>query len=193
MIVRLIDFLKVQGITAMLTNLTSGGEALERSDVDISSIVDSWLLLRDIELGGERNRALYILKSRGMAHSNQLREFLLTDHGVELLDVYVGPEGVLTGSARVSLEARERANSLAMQQEVQRKERDRQRKRDALEARILAMRKEFEIEEAETALVTSQEQDRKQRLDDDRNIMAMSRQADEGNGVARSRRKSNSK
>jgi len=193
MIVRLIDFLKVQGITAMLTNLTSGGEALERSDVDISSIVDSWLLLRDIELGGERNRALYILKSRGMAHSNQLREFLLTDHGVELLDVYVGPEGVLTGSARVSLEARERANSLAMQQEVQRKERDRQRKRDALEARILAMRKEFEIEEAETALVTSQEQDRKQRLDDDRNTMAMSRQADEGNGVARSRRKSNSK
>ena len=91
MIVRLIDFLKQKQITAFLTNLTSGGAALERTDVEISSIVDSWLFTRDIELDGERNRALYVLKSRGTAHSNQLREFLLTPHGVDLLDVYVGP------------------------------------------------------------------------------------------------------
>jgi circadian clock protein KaiC len=109
MLLRLMDFLKLQGITAVLTNLSSNGEALEATNVQISSLVDTWLLLRDIELGGERNRALYVLKSRGMSHSNQLREFRLTDHGVELLDVYVGPEGVLTGSSRLSQEAREKA------------------------------------------------------------------------------------
>jgi circadian clock protein KaiC len=193
MIVRLIDFLKFHGITAMLTNLMSAGTAMERTEVEISSIVDTWILLRDIELGGERNRSLYVLKSRGMRHSNQLREFLLTDHGVDLLDVYVGPEGVLTGSSRVSLEAQERASSLAARQEAKRKERERQRKREALEARILAMRKEFEIEDAESALVATEELARKDRLEEDRQAMAVSRQADEGNGAARSRRKLNSK
>jgi len=187
MIVRLIDFLKFRQITAMLLNLTTSGEALEHTDVDISSIVDSWLLLRDVELGGERNRALYVLKSRGMAHSNQLREFLLTARGIDLLDVYVGPEGVLTGSSRVSLEARERAATLAGQQEAERKERDRERKREALEAKIIALRKEFEIEEAESELVTEQETTRRERLQEDRQTMARSRHADEGNGAARPR------
>ena len=80
-----------------------------RAKSGISSLIDTWLLLRDIELGGERNRGMYVLKSRGMAHSNQIREFLLTDHGVELKDVYIGPEGVLTGSLRLAQEAREQA------------------------------------------------------------------------------------
>jgi circadian clock protein KaiC len=193
MVVRLIDFLKVRGLTAMLVNLTSGGESLERTVLNISSIVDSWILLRDIELGGERNRAMYVLKSRGMRHSNQLREYLITDHGVELLDVYVGPEGVLTGSSRVSLEARERAAAVALQQEADRKQRERQRKREALEARIIAMRKEFEIEDAESALNASQELTRKQRLAEDRRAMAHSRQADEGNGSLRPRRNQDSR
>jgi circadian clock protein KaiC len=194
MIVRLIDFLKVRGVTTMLTNLTSGGDSLERTEIDISSIVDTWLLLRDIEFGGERNRALYVLKSRGMKHSNQLREFVLTDHGVELLDVYVGPEGVLTGSSRVSLEARERASVLASQQEVERKQRERQRKRDALEAKIVALRKEFEIEDSENSLLASEELARREQIiEDDRQVMATSRGADKGNGNARSRRKLNSK
>jgi circadian clock protein KaiC len=86
MLIRLIDFLKVQGITAFFTNLNHGGEALETSDVQISSLVDSWILLRDIELRGERNRAIYVLKSRGMAHSNQMREFRMTNRGFDLLD-----------------------------------------------------------------------------------------------------------
>lgn len=189
MIVRLIDFLKFRQITAMLLNLTTSGNALEHTDVDISSIVDSWLLLRDMELDGERNRAMYVLKSRGMKHSNQLREFLLTDRGVDLLDVYVGPEGVLTGSSRVSLEARERAATLAGQQEAERKERDRERKREALEAKIIALRKEFEIEEAESELVASQETTRRERLREDRQTMARSRQADESNGSTPPRRK----
>ncbi|HUA14125.1 MAG TPA: circadian clock protein KaiC [Verrucomicrobiae bacterium] len=193
MIVRLIDFLKARGITAMLVNLTGSSESLERTQVEISSIVDTWILLRDVELGAERNRAIYVLKSRGMRHSNQLREFLITDQGVKLLDVYVGPEGVLTGSSRLSLEARERASSLAEEQETERKDRERRRKREALEAKIIALRKEFEIEDVESALVASEEAARIDQLGRDRDAMAISRQADRGNGVERPRRKLNSK
>jgi len=149
MLIRLIDFLKQREVTGFLTNLTSGGESIEKTDVEISSIVDTWLFVRAIELGGERNRALYVLKSRGMAHSNQLREFLLTPHGIDLLDVYVGPEGVLTGRL-ASRRRRGRRQTLCFgQQESERRERERMRKREALEARITALRKEFELEERE--------------------------------------------
>ena len=189
MLIRLIDFLKSRGITAFLTNLTNtGGGSLERTDIEISSIVDSWLFVRDIELNGERNRALYVLKSRGMAHSNQLREYLITGHGIDLLDVYVGPEGVLTGSSRLSQEAREKAAVLARQREAERIARDRQRKREALEARILALRKEFELEEREAETLGSEEGRRERVLDEDRAAMAISRKADVGNGSARPHR-----
>jgi len=178
MIIRLIDFLKQRQVTAFLTNLTSGGEALERTDVEISSIVDTWLFTRDIELDGERNRAMYVLKSRGMAHSNQLREFLLTPRGVDLQDVYVGPEGVLTGSSRLSQEAREKADALARRQAAERKDRDRMRKREALEARIAALRKEFEVEEAEAEIAGEEDVSREGVIADDREAMSRSRQAD---------------
>ncbi len=178
MLIRLIDFLKVQGITAFLTNLTSQGDALEATQVQISSLADTWLLLRDIELSGERNRAIYVLKSRGMAHSNQLREFLLTDHGMDLLDVYVGPEGALTGSARLSQEAREREAHAAHQQEAERRQRDLQRKREALEARILALRKEFEAEQEQYTLAASQDDAREKAFAQARDAMAASRRAD---------------
>jgi circadian clock protein KaiC len=182
MLIRLIDFLKQKGITAFLTNLTSAGAALERTDVEISSIVDSWLLMRDLEVGGERNRALYVLKSRGMAHSNQLREFLLTPHGFNLLDMYVGPEGVLTGSSRLSQEARENEAALLRQQQGEHRERERKRKREALEARIAALRKEFEIDEAEAATLGNQETDWDRNLENTRSAMARSRKADRDNG-----------
>jgi len=178
MLIRLIDFLKQQGITALLTNLTSGGGALEKTDVEISSIVDSWLLMRDIELEGERNRSLYVLKSRGMAHSNQLREFLLTERGIDLLDVYVGPGGVLTGSSRLSQEAQEKAADVERRQEAKRRERDRVKKREALEARIAALRKEFEVEEEESEAAETQEGLREQVMIESRNSMARSRKAD---------------
>jgi circadian clock protein KaiC len=178
MLIRLIDFLKQRGVTAFLTNLTSGGDALEKTDVDISSIVDSWLFVRDVELNGERNRALYVLKSRGMAHSNQLREYLLTGRGVDLLDVYVGPEGVLTGSSRLSQEAREKAAALARQQESERREREQNRKREALEARIAALRKEFEVEEDEAAKLLDQELSKEKVVTEDRDAMARIRLAD---------------
>jgi circadian clock protein KaiC len=192
MLIRLIDFLKVRGVTAFLTNLTSGGAALEHTDVDISSIVDSWLFVRDIELNGERNRAMYVLKSRGMSHSNQLREFVLTEQGVDLLDVYVGPEGVLTGSSRLSQEAREATAAAARREEAGRKERDMARKRDALEARIFALRKEFEVEGEEFALLALQQKSREDAIARDRDAMALSRQADRGE-AARSPKSSRSR
>ena len=133
MLLRLIDFLKAQQITAFLTHLTSGGTATEATDVGVSSIIDTWLLLRDIELGGERNRGLYVLKSRGMKHSNQIREFVVTPEGIRLLDVYVGPEGVLTGSMRAAQEAREQAAALALRQEMEAKQREVERLRAALD------------------------------------------------------------
>ncbi len=188
MLIRLIDFLKMRGITAFLTNLTSGGAALERTDVDISSIVDTWLFVRDIELGAERNRALYVLKSRGMSHSNQLREFLLTENGVDLVDVYLGPEGVLTGSSRLSQEAREAAGTLARQQEAAAKERDVKRKREALEARILALRKEFESEEAEAATITTEELNRQNAIIESQEAMSRSRRANPGGEAGRSQK-----
>ena len=192
MLIRLIDFLKQRQVTAFLTNLTSGGEALEKTDVEISSIVDTWLFMRDIELDGERNRALYVLKSRGMAHSNQLREFLLTERGVDLLNVYVGPEGVLTGSSRLSQEAREEAAAVDRRQEAERKERERTRKREALEARIAALRKEFEVEEEEAATSVSQDVSREKVIAENRAAMSRIRQADmvKGSALPKGRRSS---
>lgn len=102
MLTRLIDFFKAQQITALFTSLTEGGNALERSEVGISSLMDTWILLRRLESNGEHNRGIWVLKSRGMAHSNQIREFVFTDRGIELAEVYLGPEGVLTGTARAA-------------------------------------------------------------------------------------------
>jgi circadian clock protein KaiC len=179
MLTRLVDFLKTQGVTAFLTSLTSGRSSeQEATDLEMSSLVDSWLLLRDVELNGERNRTMFVLKSRGTAHSNQLREFLLTDHGVELKDVYAGADGVLTGSARVAQEAREEAASLLRQQEIEGRQRELERKRAALEARIAAQRREFEIEEEELERLIGEQQTREQVLRDDRTRMHTSRRGD---------------
>jgi circadian clock protein KaiC len=177
MLTRLMDFLKTHKITALWTNLTSGDEQ-EKTDVGISSLVDTWLLLRAIELGGERNRALYVLKSRGMAHSNQIREFLLTDHGIELTDIYLGPEGVLTGSARQAQEAIESAEALAREQEIAARRRELERKRQALEARITAMRKEFEADEEEAKRIIVESQKREDVFSHEKQKMAASRHAD---------------
>jgi circadian clock protein KaiC len=124
MLMRIVDFLKLNQITALFTSLTSNESTLESSDVGISSLIDTWLLLRDIELNGERNRGMYVLKSRGMANSNQIREFILTNHGVELRDVYIGASGVLTGSARVAQEALENAEVLTRKLDIERKKRE---------------------------------------------------------------------
>jgi circadian clock protein KaiC len=186
LLTRVIDFLKGQQITAVFTSLNHGGEALEGTQSGVSSLIDTWILLRDIELGGERNRGLYILKSRGMAHSNQVREFLLTDHGIELMDVYVGPEGVLTGSMRQAQEARELAAALVRQQEIERRQRELERKRRALEAQVAAQRAQFEAEQDEMKQWIAQEQASGERQREGRQRMSRSRKAD-GAGETASR------
>lgn len=148
-------------------------------------------MLRELELGSERNRGLYILKSRGMAHSNQIREFVLTDRGVALKDVYVGPEGVLTGSMRLAQEAREQATALSYQQEIERRQRDLERKRQALEAEMAALRSQFEAEEAELEQLIDQQQAAADAGRQEREEMARSRKADKpvkATSATRSRR-----
>ncbi len=146
---RLVDHLKSRNITVLFTSLTPGAADEEMTNVGISSLADTWLLLQNLETAGERNRAITILKSRGMAHSNQVREFLLTGKGIDLVDVYIGPEGVLTGSARVSREADEKAREAALRLEIDRLEADRRKRRALLEEQIARLRSEFEGEEKE--------------------------------------------
>jgi circadian clock protein KaiC len=178
MLVRLIDFFKSNHITSLFTSLTQGGEDLERTAEEVSSLTDTWLLLRGVETNGERNRVLYILKSRGMAHSNQLREFLLTDHGIELLDVYTGPEGVLTGTARATQEARERAATAEREAEVMRRQRELERKRQVTEAHVAALRAEVEAAEADMQQFLQQEEQRGIQLSTERTERARLRRAD---------------
>lgn len=148
MLVRLVDHLKLRGTTVLMTCLTHAGASPEQSEQEISSIVDTWIFLRDVESSGERNRCVYILKSRGMAHSNQVREFRLSDHGISLVDVYIGDGALLTGSARLAQAAREREAEEEAQQQIERKQLALKRKRALLETRIEAMRAEFAAEEA---------------------------------------------
>jgi circadian clock protein KaiC len=174
---RLVDFLKEQRITALMTTLTSGSDAQEQTEVNISSLVDTWLLLRDIESGGERNRGLYILKARGVAHSNQIREFLLTDHGIDLREVYLGEAGLLTGSARVTQEARDAAVATSARQEIERKQLLLARKRKALDAQVAALQLELETEEQESLQLAAQEELKLKQWDQARGEMARSRSA----------------
>ncbi|MDP3452006.1 MAG: circadian clock protein KaiC [Bacteroidales bacterium] len=175
MLMRIVDFLKASQITALFTSLTSSESSLESSEAGISSLIDTWILLRDIELSGERNRGMYVLKSRGMANSNQIREFLLTDHGVELREAYIGLEGVLTGSARIAQEAKESAELLIRKRDIERKKREIEQKRNALEAQISALHFEFESEESEAIKMIEIEQDQIKRLKKDKVQMAESR------------------
>jgi circadian clock protein KaiC len=177
MLMRIVDFLKMNQITALFTSLTSTGSTLESSDVGISSLIDTWLLLRDIELNGERNRGMYVLKSRGMANSNQIREFILTNHGVELREAYIGASGVLTGSARIAQEALENAEVLTRKQDIERRKRELERKRKALEAHISSLQADFESAESEALKLIKTEQDMIKRLELDKIEMAVSRKS----------------
>jgi circadian clock protein KaiC len=144
--------------------------------------MDTWLLLREIETNGERNRCMYVIKSRGMAHSNQMREFLLTSRGAELRDAYLGAEGVLTGSARAAQEAQEAAAATLRQQEIERKQRELERKRAALDAQIAALRASYDLESQELEMGLAEERLREEKLAADRVDMARLRKADAENG-----------
>lgn len=178
MLVRLVDFLKSKAITGIFTNLADGEAFAETTDMGISSIMDTWILLRDIELGGERNRGLYILKSRGMSHSNQIREFLITPHGIDLLDVYTGPDGVLTGSARVAREATERAQRMKRRQEITRKHAELAAKQKSMEAQIEEIRAQFIREQLRIMEDITIEEAREMTLEIDRENMGRLRHSD---------------
>ncbi len=175
---RLMDFLKQKGITAMLTDLNVGGTSLESTDSAISSLVDTWMVLRDLESNGERNRGLHVIKSRGMSHSNQVREFILSNDGIQLTDVYIGPSGMLTGSARVAQEARERATHVTLNEEAERQQLALECKRAALEGQIAALRAEFSAEEATVTRIVSQDRLREASVALDKAAMGRSRQHD---------------
>jgi len=148
MLIRLFDWLKTQGITGLLTYLTTP-LAGAQTDVGISSLIDTWIEVRDMEFAGERNRTLYLVKSRGMSHSNQVRELLISDKGLTLADVYFGPAGVLLGSAKTMEDQRRAQEAKRSDEERTRQERVLELKRATLEARISALRAEFAAEEEE--------------------------------------------
>jgi circadian clock protein KaiC len=179
MLMRLIDYLKGSGITCFFTSLTSGNaSALEMTEVGVSSLVDTWLFVRDIESSGERNRGLYVLKSRGMAHSNQIREFLITRDGIKLVDVYLGHEGALTGSARVAQEAREQAEAAQRRDQEAQLRIKLERRRQAVEAQIRALQEELAAEQHEARQLLGQTEERSQSQAAELKAMRASRRLD---------------
>ena len=171
MILRLVDFLKTRGVTALFTNLGLGSAETTTTQMQISSLMDTWLLLYNRESNGEHNRQLYVLKSRGMGHSNQVREFILSSDGIKLREAYIGPEGVLTGSARLAQEAKEKAAELLRKQEITRRSREAERKRLEITAQIAILQAQLEEEEKFSQEVI----EREDQLTADRIAMAPSR------------------
>jgi circadian clock protein KaiC len=177
MMMRLMDFLKNSGITAIFVSLTAGGSELESTAVGVSSLADTWILLRDIESDGERNRCIYVLKSRGMAHSNQLREFVITTKGIKLIPPYIGPGGVLTGTSRINQEAEEKSAALQRDFEISRKQQELSRKRLALEAHVASLQAELVTVDREADEFIRQNKKREQLAHLDQAELAKSRGA----------------
>jgi circadian clock protein KaiC len=168
MLVRMIDFLQEEQISVMFTALSLNTIVNEQTDEGVSSLVDAWILVRDIESNGERNRGLYVMKSRGMKHSNQVREFVITDKGLNLIEVYLGSEGVLTGSARLQQMLLEETGAAIHSQAIGRKDREILRKRKMLEAKITSLNSEYESVEEELNKVYLEEELKKQILEKSR-------------------------
>lgn len=165
-------------ITSLFTSLTKGGNEIDQSEVGISSLMDVWLILRDIESSGERNRGLMVLKARGTAHSNQILEFRISGDGIQLEDVYIGPAGVLTGAARAAQETIERAEEAERKQDYARKRRELERKRAVAESQIAAIRAQLESEEEEIKRIDQQERTREQTFVELRDKMSELRKAE---------------
>jgi len=178
-LLRLIDLFKSQQITVFFTSLLQGGSPLEHTEVGVSSLMDTWIELRTTETNGERNRIIYILKSRGMKHSNQVREFLVTSQGVELMDVYLGQSGFLTGTARAEQQAQEKIVQLSRQQEFERKKRRFEHQQAITEAQIKALETQLAIDQDELDMFSEQEGLSQQVLFENRDKMADLRKADD--------------
>ncbi len=165
MLVRLIDFLQGAQINVLFTALSLNTIITEQTDEGVSSLVDAWLTVKDIETNGERNRGMYIMKSRGMKHSNRIREFTITDKGLQLVDVYLGPDGVLTGSAREAQILLEETGELLHTNAISHKDRELLRRRKMLEAKIESLKTEFESTEEELNKVFLEEKLKKEVLE----------------------------
>lgn len=174
-LLRLIDLLKSRGITALFTSLSSVDDTMSAADHGISSLMDTWISLSNNSSNGERNRLLYVLKARGMGHSNQLREYRITSEGINVIPAYIGAAGVLTGSARVTQEAREREEEASTRQEAESRTREFTRKRQTVERQIADMLASLEAEEAEAAGMSRQRLVHQNMIASDRSIMAKRR------------------
>jgi circadian clock protein KaiC len=170
MLLRMVDLLKVKGITALFTNLTAPSGP-DRTDHGLSSLMDTWIGLHHLEANGERNNILYLLKSRGMSHSNQVREYGITDHGIALIDAYVGPAGVLTGTAREMQEARERDEALQRREDADRRRRAFSLKQATSERQLLEIRAALDAEQTEIERLVQEAEFREQRIEADRRAM----------------------
>jgi circadian clock protein KaiC len=175
MLLRVIDLLKSRGITAFLTNLLSIQGTMDYADTGMSSLIDTWLSLVQLEANGERNRGLYVLKSRGMDHSNQIREYQLTSHGIRMIDAYLGSAGVLTGSARMTQEALDAAAELRRSRETKRKQRVIERRRAAVERQIAELRAALEADEEEARMSLEYDAELERKIQADRHAMALQR------------------
>ena len=175
MLIRLIDFLQASQITLLFTALNLNSVINEQTDEGVSSLVDAWLLMKDIEYNGERNRGLYVIKSRGMKHSNQVREFIITDEGLDLVDVYLGADGVLTGSARETQQLQEVTGAVLREHAVSRKDREIERKRFVLESKIASLKEEFESVQDELNKTYVEDELRKDVLEKNREQLTRSR------------------
>jgi circadian clock protein KaiC len=160
MLTRLIDLLKMNQITAMFTSLTSGGANLDQTELGVSSLMDTWLVVRNLESGGERNRALYLLKSRGQPHSNQVREFVISNKGLDLLDVYVSGGEVKVGSEKLAQEARDREKALMEREQAQVRRLNLERYRKTIAAQVAALQADLEAREAEGRIETATQKQR---------------------------------
>ncbi len=178
-LLRMVDMLKSQGITAVFTGLRDEAAPDQAADLGLSSLMDSWVRLLDVEASGERTRTLYMIKSRGMSHSNQMREFRITAGGVEVVEAYVGPGGVVTGTARVVQEAHERAAAVRRRQESERRRRDLARQRGAIERQIAELRASLEAAEEEESLLYAEDDTRVAELERERLVVSARRGAAE--------------
>jgi len=182
-LLRIVDILKANGITGLFTNLVKS-DHLKISDEyghGMSSLMDTWIYLSNLESSGERNRGLYVLKSRGMNHSNQIREYIITDHGVKLIMPYLGAEGVLTGSARLAQEAKEKAQMASRHQELARRKREFENRRKMQELQIAEIRAAMDSESAEMQAIVQAEESLERTLLSERDAMAISRGINHGN------------
>lgn len=174
-LIRLADVCKTKGITALFTSLSATGDEMDEGERSVSSLMDTWISLKDVEANGERNRVLYLLKSRGMNHSKQLREYRLTDQGIDMIDAYVGPHGVLTGTARLAQEAAERDEDTQRRHATEMRRRAVARKRGAVERQIAEMLAAIEAEESEVSTLVEQEEARETTRGTNRSEMATRR------------------